>query len=213
MKTSNSGEKRTVLMSTAYLGPVEYFYYLNRFEKVIVEQYETWPKQTYRNRTVIVTDKGVQALTVPVEKVNGNHTKTFEIKISRREKWQIKHWRAIETAYSNSPYFLYYSDEIKEVLFSDIDKILYLNDALTKKICELTGIDCNITYSEDFVKNPQEKIFDLRNRISPKTPSTIKHFPEYIQVFPEKQSFIPNAGILDLLFCLGPETKSYLRKI
>ena len=203
-------EKNTVLLSTAYLGTVEYFYFLNRFNSVIIEKHETWPKQTYRNRTVIVTDKGTQVLTVPVKKINGNHTKTGEIEISRTEKWHLKHWRAIETAYSNSPFFLYYSDDIKEILFSQEKKLVNLNTKLTEKICELLGIDVNIAFSDKFQKTYPENIPDLRFEISPKKEPAIKTFPEYIQVFSDKQPFIANASILDLLFCLGPESKLYL---
>jgi hypothetical protein len=203
----------TVLLSTAYLGPVEYFYYINKFKNVIIEQHETWPKQTYRNRTVIVTDKGTIPLTVPVTKVNGNHTKTRDIVVSAHEKWHIKQWRAIETAYQNSPYFLFYADEIKEILFSGTGNLLELNTNLTKHICKTIGIDSKLTLSENFIKNPDKSILDLRYKISPKLPSTLMQFPSYIQVFSDKQPFFPNAGILDLLFCTGPESKDYLDRL
>jgi len=205
--------KNTVLLPTAYFGPVEYFYFLNKFKNVLIEQYETWPKQTYRNRTVLVTDKGKQAITVPVVKVNGNRTKTKEIKISSAENWQKKHWRAIETAYNNSPYFLYYSDEIKDILFNNYDSLIELNTELTKVLCELMEIDCNINFTGEYKKDYGSAVLDLRNRISPKLPPVLNHFLEYIQVFSEKQAFIPNASILDLLFCLGPESKDYIERL
>jgi hypothetical protein len=205
-----TAKKKTVLLPTSYFGQIEYFFYLNMFKNIVIEQHETWPKQTFRNRTTIITDKGKQSLTVPVKKINGNHTKTLEIKISHREKWHLKHWRAIETAYRNSPYFLYYSDDIKNILFSTPSSLINLNNKLIKHICEVIGINCSITYSERFIKDTENDTLDLRYKISPKLSCTLKTFPEYIQVFTEKQPFIPNASILDLLFCLGPESKSYL---
>ncbi len=204
---------KTVLLSTAYFGPVEYFYYLYKFKKAVIEQHESWPKQTFRNRAVIVTDKGMIPLTVPVNKVNGNHTQTKDILISYQEKWFIKHWRAIETAYQNSPYFLYYADEIKEILFSGINNLISLNKTLTSHLCSVTGIDCNIEFSNRFNKTTETDIFDLRYKLTPKLPPLITHFPPYIQVFSEKQPFIPNASILDLIFCLGPESESYLKSL
>ncbi len=200
----------TLLLSTAYLPPIEYFYYLNKFDNIIIEQHETWPKQTYRNRTIIVTDKGKQLLTVPVVRTKGNHTKTNKIKIHYDEKWHLKHWRAIESAYSNAPFFLYYADEIKEILFSCHKTILELNNKLLKTLCEMIGIDCVINFSDKFIKNPENNILDLRYKISPKIASTVGYYPEYIQVFSAKQNFISNASIIDLLFCLGPESKDYL---
>lgn len=205
--------KNIILLPTAYLGPVEYFYYLNKYDHAIIEQHETWPKQTYRNRTVIITDKGSIPLTVPVNKVNGNHTKTNEITISYHDKWHIKQWRSIETAYQNSPYFLYYSDEIKEVLFSLYDNLIDLNIKLTKLICELMSIEVTIELSNHFIKTGETNTPDLRYQISPKLPPTLSQFPEYIQVFSDKQPFIPNASILDLLFCLGTESRDYLSRL
>ena len=202
-----------ILLPTAFLGSVEYFYYLNLADHIVVEQHETWPKQTYRNRTIIVTDKGSLPLTVPVTKINGNHTKTKEIAVLYQEDWPVKHWRSIETAYQNSPYFLYYSDKIKELFFSNVQSLVELNTALTNAICKMIGIKTNIQLSSEFVKCPEKDVIDLRFKLSPKQPSTIPEFPKYTQVFFDKQPFIPNAGILDLLFCLGPDSKSYLNDL
>jgi len=206
-------KKNSVLLPTAYFGPVEYFYHLVKFDTAIVEQHETWPKQTYRNRTIIATDKGTIPLTIPVNKVNGNGTKTSDIVISYAENWHIKHWRAMETAYSNSPYFLYYADEIKALLFSQTTNLISLNIKLTELVCELIGIETNISLSTTFVKKADNNTLDLRHKISPKLPPTLSHFPKYTQVFFDKQPFFPNITILDLLFCLGPDSKSYLDRL
>ena len=213
LQTMTTKPDNTILLSTAFLGPVEYFYYLNLANSIVIEQHETWLKQTYRNRTVIVTDKGTLPLSIPVTKMNGNHTKTKDIVISYHEDWPVKHWRSIETAYQNSPYFLYYSDKIKELFFSNVQSLIELNTALTNVVCKMIGIKPNIQLSSEFVKSPEEDVIDLRIKLSPKQPSTIPEFTEYTQVFFDKQSFVPNAGILDLLFCLGPESKSYLNSL
>jgi WbqC-like protein family len=39
----------------------------------------------------------------------------------------------------------------------------------------------------------------------------VAHFPEYIQVFSDRNPFFPDLSILDLLFCLGPKSVDYLR--
>ncbi len=202
--------RNTFLLPTAFLGNIEYFYYLNIADRVIIEQQETWPKQTYRNRTVIVTDKGSLDLIVPVSRINGSHTKTKDIAITYRENWPLKHWRSIETAYQNSPFFLYYADGIKQLFFSKISNLVEMNTLLTKAVCEMIDIDTEIELSSNFSKPSVENVNDLRYKFSPKQPSTLVSFPEYTQVFSDKQPFIPNAGILDLLFCLGPESKHYL---
>ena len=41
---------------------------LHRYEPVVVERGDNFTKQTYRNRCLIATANGVQALTVPIER-------------------------------------------------------------------------------------------------------------------------------------------------
>ena len=42
-----------VLLSTTYFGPVQWYQKLHRAEHVIIEQWESFQKQTYRNRCLI----------------------------------------------------------------------------------------------------------------------------------------------------------------
>ena len=58
----------TTLLSTTYFGPVQWYQKLYRSEAVEIERWESFQKQTYRNRCLIATTNGVQALTVPVER-------------------------------------------------------------------------------------------------------------------------------------------------
>jgi WbqC-like protein family len=205
-------DPNTLLLSTAYLPPVEYFAYLLRFPLTIIEQHETYPKQTYRNRTEIYTDKGKMVLHVPAVKPNGNHTKTCAIIFGNQEKWQLNHWRAIEAAYIASPFFLYYKDMIFPFFEKPQLKLLEMNTRLTTTLCTMIGIETELLYTDRFRKKP-ENTLDLRSKIHPKKPSTISNFPHYHQVFADRHGFIPNLSIIDLLFNLGPETKSYLEEI
>ena len=45
----------TVLLSSAYCAPVQWYQKLNRYDAVVVEQYDNFLKQTYRNRCIIAT--------------------------------------------------------------------------------------------------------------------------------------------------------------
>ena len=55
------------LLTTTYFGPVEWYQQLNRADVVYLEACESFIKQTYRNRCIIATANGQQALTVPIE--------------------------------------------------------------------------------------------------------------------------------------------------
>lgn len=199
------------LFATAYLPPIIYFAYLQQFNRISIEQYETFPKQTYRNRTLIVTANGPLVLSVPVIRPFGNHTATKDIKISHQERWNIRHWRAIESAYNTSPYFLYYKDDIEKIILSHQDSLLEMNHLLMTTLLKQLKIDCEITYTNDFI--PERGGNDYRFSITPKKPASPTLFPPYCQVFDSQMSFLPNMSILDLLFNVGPDSKRYLTSI
>jgi len=200
-----------ILLSTAYLPPIEYMGALMKSENVTIEKEETYPKQTYRNRCRILSANGILDLSIPVNKVNGNNTKTKDITILNSDRWFVNHWRAINSAYSGSPFFLYYKDDLKEFYTGKYENLLEFNTELTNKLLNLIGIVCKLKYSDLFTL-PNEMSYDARYSITPKTEVDSLYYNEYTQVFSNKFSFIPNLSIIDLLFNLGPEAKEYLNQ-
>ncbi len=201
-----------ILLSTAYLPPVEYIVCITRAKKVIIEQYETFPKQTYRNRCLIYSANGLLSLSIPVIKPHGNSSKTHEIQIAHQENWIVKHWRAIESAYSNSPYFLYYKDELKHIFDTQYENLLQFNNALLKYLLEKLQIKTPFESSTDFIEI-QNDCLDYRFSFSPKKEQRLFEFKPYYQVFSDKLGFIPNLSSIDLLFNQGPEAKSYINNL
>jgi hypothetical protein len=125
--------------------------------------------------------------------------------------WQKMHWRAIESAYNKSPFFLYYQDYFEKYYTTKFRWLLDFNNELMQECFRLLKLYvCTIetsTYKKDY---PQET--DMRYAINPRE-KTAMHFKEYSQVFTYKCGFIPNLSIVDLLFNKGPESKDYLRSI
>ena len=58
-------EMNIAYLSSAYLAPVEYYTKLLAYDKVFVEQYDHYIKQTYRNRCTIAGPSGELALSIP----------------------------------------------------------------------------------------------------------------------------------------------------
>lgn len=194
-----------VLLSTAYLPPLHYLGLVKSASEVIIEKHETYLKQSYRNRCEIYTANGKLALTIPVVKVNGNHTKVDEIEISKQSNWQVLHWRTIRTAYANSPFFLYYKDDLELFYQKEYTNLFDFNLKFLKELMALIGIEKKISFTESFEKH-HPIINDQRYSISPKIPPTSFQFKPYYQSFSEKHGFIPGLSILDVLFNMGPET-------
>ena len=69
-------------------------------------------------------------------------------------------------------------------------------------------------YSFDYeIIKPKTKQIEKLNSLISSKKEVKSEFKEYVQVFGNKFGFLPNLSILDLLFNLGPETKTYLNSI
>lgn len=194
-----------VLLSTTYFGPIQWYQKLYRAEHVEIEQWESFQKQTYRNRCLIATANGVQALTVPVE--HGDSPLIKDIRLSDHGNWRHLHWNALQSAYGESPFFEYYQDDIRPFFEKHWMFLLDFNEEIRRKMCELIDIQPNVSYTEGFI--PEESpLTSYRTAISPKHPQDDPDFlpKRYYQVYEQKHGFLPNLSILDLLFNMGPES-------
>ncbi|MDY5968953.1 MAG: WbqC family protein [Bacteroidales bacterium] len=200
------------LFPTAYLPPVAYMARLAMQHKAIIERHETYPKQTLRNRAVIATAGGPLALTVPVTKPKGSHTATGEVIVNYNEPWNIRHIRAIESAYRAAPFFQYYWDVLRNTLLMHHQTLIEMNMQLLGALLKMLKADCDTKLSNFFME-PDGSPNDHRSDICIKRPPADLIFPPYCQVFSDKIGFLPNASVLDLLFCLGPEATGYLQKL
>ena len=199
-----------VLLSTTYFGPVQWYQKLHRAEHVMIEQWESFQKQTYRNRCLIATTNGVQALTVPVEK---SAECIKDIRISDHGNWRHLHWNALQSAYGESPFFEYYQDDIRPFFEKRWIYLLDFNEAIRQKMCELIDIAPSVTFTTAYITDPQALVVnDYRTVINPKHPAQDDDFETqaYYQVYQMKHGFLENLSILDLLFNMGPESIFYL---
>ena len=200
------------LVSTAYLPSITYMSTLAAHRGAIIELYETFPKQTFRNRTTIATGNGSLTLNVPVSRPYGNHTTTNDILISNQEPWNIRHWRAIESAYNAAPFFLYYKDELENILMHRHEHLIQLNEEIMLYLFGCLKIECTLDYTYNYIKRPETNP-DLRVSLTAKRAHSSFPLPHYSQVFDSRNGFISNLSVIDLLFNLGPEAKHYLLTI
>ena len=209
------------ILATTYFGPVQWYQKLNRFDGVLMEQHEHFLKQTYRNRCVIATTQGQQALTVPVEAPVGegvalSKTEIKDVRISNHGKWRTEHWNALQSAYGESPFFEFYEDDIRPFFENRWEFLLDFNMAITEKMCELLDIHPHIELTSSYQNSlPIGEGWgetDFRTVIHPKHPQEDSDFSPkpYYQVYKERFGFLPNLSILDLLFNMGNEAVFYL---
>jgi len=202
---------KTVLIESQYLPSVAYFALIANAKKVIIESNEFFEKQSYRNRCSIQTAAKILDLSVPVHH-QGKKIIIKNLTIDYIQKWQNTHWRSMETAYKNAPFFDYYSDHIKDTIYSDIDNLLDLNNQLLTICLKFLQIDTRVEFSSAYNKECEGDIFDARSVIHPKKElSKLNWFKavSYYQLF--GKDFVKNLSILDLLFNEGPTALEVLK--
>lgn len=198
------------IFPTSYLPDIQYIALFLNSEAPKIELFETYQKQSCRTRCNVMTANGLQSLTVPIVKTNGNHTMTKDIEISYREPWQQIHQRCLEAAYRKTPYFDYYFPYLEKAFTMRFDRLIDLNEFCLKFILKVLKINKEIVYTEDF--EPITEAGDYRVSLSKWSPEATD-FPKYYQVFSDRQAFVSNLSVVDLIFNEGPEANTYLKNI
>jgi hypothetical protein len=197
-----------ILVSTAYLPPVEYFSLILRADEIFIEREENYHKQTYRNRCNILSAHGVQKLIVPVYSGSLHKTLIKDIRIDYSKRWQQIHLGAMATSYNSSPFFEFYFENIKVIISKNHDFLFDLNMELIESILKLLKINKNFINTSSFDPSFGNEN-DFRFKISPKI-SSGSNVKKYFQVFSDQNRFSDNLSIIDLLFNMGPEAIQYL---
>ena len=189
-----------------YLPPVSYFTSLkaNNFE-FILEKFEHFPKQTYRNRASIASPNGSLDLVVPVVKGAKVHTPYKDVKISYDERWQRLHWLSLQTCYRSSAYFEFYEDGLVPFYEKKYDYLFDYNYKLLSWLFKQLKVSSDLATTNSYDDVSEN---DFRNAMTKKEVPNIQTKP-YFQVFSDRNEFIPNLSIVDLLFNQGPQAKNY----
>lgn len=198
---------QAIVLPLTYFGNLSYFHYLYTSDEVWIDNTEVYLKQSFRNRMQILAANGVIDLSVPVQSSKGLELNIDKVKISYDERWQLKHWRTIQSAYKSAPFFEEYEEDIKALINEDHIYLSDLNQSILNKIIELVGSPSKMEFTS-IIAAPNTAI-SYRGHFKPsKIPPS--DFKSYLQVFNYKFGFVPNLSILDLLFNEGPYSASYL---
>ncbi len=209
-----------------------YFHIIQKCDIFVFHDDIQYTKQDWRNRNKIKTSSGLKWVTIPVKKVSSNAL-INEVVIDNSQKWTVKHWRMIQDAYGNAPFFMIYKDFFNEIYSKRWDSLSDFNIFLTKEISKQIGIN-----HVDFVKSSGMNIVgtktdriiqfckklganyyisgpSAREYIEPdkfdRNGITLEYiqynYPEYHQLYDD---FVHNVSIIDTLFNCGEEACKYI---
>lgn len=208
-------DNQQILLSSAYLPPVQYITKFLKYPTVFIEADENFLKQSYRNRTIILAANGPESLVIPVAKGKDAKQRMKDLEISYDTPWQHIHWQAIVSAYQSSPFFEILQDDFSPFFRKKFRFLFDFNMELLQVILDILEISPEIRLTTAFEQVP-EGCLNFREGIHPKPQ---KAYPDpafspvpYSQVFDDKFEFISNLSIIDLLFNCGSESYEILLK-
>lgn len=194
--------------SLYYWGPLSYYARLIKYNRVVLEQYDNFSKQSYRNRCYIDGPNGELMLNLSID--HGTKGLMKNTRLSERDFWQQKHWQAIQTSYGGSPFFDALAPELELFYRDSFQNLAALNYHSTKLVLKWLRYEGSISLSKNWNLEPQET--DHREDFHPKSRADLKGIP-YPQVFDHKTGFKTELSILDLIFNEGPAAWDYLQQL
>ena len=191
---------KTALLSSTYFGPIQWYQKLHRYDQCLIECHDNF----------VTCPDGYQLSKTPMQ----------DIRISDHGNWRHVHWNALCSAYGESPFFMYYEDDLRPFFEQKWTFLIDFNMAITEKMIELLDIQPSIRLTDSFVpltpstdNSAASHVFDdFRDVIRPKHPGPDTDFSPrpYYQVYQQKHGFQANMSILDLLFNEGNEAVLWL---
>lgn len=197
-----------ILVQPTYFPSISNFVAIANATKVTFEIDDNFQKQTNRNRMYIYSPNGLQMLNVPIKHGKELHQKTKDIRIENDFDWQKQHFKSLEAAYRNSPFFEYFEDDLAQIFFKKHVFLLDLNFETINFIYASLRLDHNYFKSVEY----QHEVIENDCRLLANGKKDQSSFEVYPQVFQEKVGFLNNLSVLDLLFNEGKFALTYLKQ-
>lgn len=198
-----------IVIHPTYFPSISHFVAMVQAHTITYEMEDNFQKQTNRNRMYIHSANGIQMLNIPIKHSKTDYQKYKDIQIEDAFGWQKQHFKSLEAAYRTSPYFEYFEDDIRPIFELKQVFLLDMNLKIHEILTDCLGIKLEYTKSEEYFKELSGNYKDFRHLANGKKDNNT--FSSYTQVFDDKNGFINNLSILDLLFNEGRHAVEYLK--
>ena len=199
---------KDILIYPTYFPSISHYIAMIDAKSVTFEVEDNFQKQTNRNRMYIHSPNGIQMLNISV-KHNSSNDKFKDIKIDNQYNWQKNHFKSLEAAYKNSPFYEYFVDDLRPLFEKKHEFMLDLNFEIFELVNDALGISIPFKKTTEYFHEVTGKT-DYRYLVNGKKDTT--QIEPYTQVFDDKNGFINNLSILDLLFNEGRYAVDYIKQ-
>ncbi len=184
-----------------------YFKLLIKYNTVALLPNKEYSKGWFTNKCTIVGANGIINLSVPL--LGGRNQKSLikDVKIAYEENWRQQHLRSIRSCYGNAPYFDYYYPIFQKIYAQEFEQLFDLNLFILKEVLLILKVDIKIDINNNLI-SAEDILFTKSN-----TTKKITLYPtetKYPQVFEDRLGFTPNLSIIDLIMCMGPQSRAIL---
>ncbi|MDB5232722.1 MAG: hypothetical protein JWN76_3527, partial [Chitinophagaceae bacterium] len=108
-----------LIIDLQYFTSVNSIFSFFQYTNIYFPLYQTVQKSSFANRCIVAGSNGLINLSVPLLEGRNQKLPFKEIRISNHEKWQMRHWRTIESCYRRAPYFEFYEEPVRKLLDKD----------------------------------------------------------------------------------------------
>jgi hypothetical protein len=152
-------------------------------------------------------------LSVPIKHVGGAQGRQLyrDVRLDNTYRWQRQHWRSLQTAYRTSPYFEYYEEDLRPLFEHKFDFLMEFNFEAIAVLCKCLLLEMPKDKSVTFEPHPID-LMDARHLVNAKRNLLVSQ-KEYVQVFGDRNGFVSNLSVLDLLFNEGTMAPAYLESL
>ncbi len=151
----------------AYLPWLGYFNRIVKSDLHIVLDHVQFEKNSFTNRNKILLNQNPTWLTIPVlTKGKSDNLRINALNIDPKINWRRKHWLSIEQAYSKSPHWSEFGEELSKMYFSTSE---ILNDILRQSLkffIQYLEVTTPIEFSSDynFKQTKSELVLEICNK-------------------------------------------------
>lgn len=190
---------------------VVWWSYVINTDELVLDAAEHFEKMTYRNKYFIAGANGTIQLSIPLQGGRNQRKTMCNMLIGNEEQWRTQHWRGIVSTYKRAPFFEYYEHSLEQLFAKEFNSLVDFSTETIKWLAKNLKLGLNITVADTYCREYEDAI-DLRKQLKPGSEKQPQTNGFYYQMFEERNGFIPNLSMLDLLFAEGPNAVNTLKQ-